>query len=97
MGALISLSTIRIVGRLFMVGDLSKISATMVGRRRKILKLHWQNALKQSQKIKFGPKNKARSFTNLDSLNILKNILPQHSQKPCFWLVSEKLFALHNF
>ena len=43
-------------------------------------------------------------FINLNSLNIAKNILPQHSKnlltlqifhQKCFWLVSK--FALHHF
>ena len=35
-------------------------------------------------------------FTNLNSLNIIKNILPQHSQKHASGWCQKKSFTLHN-
>ena len=50
---------IRAVGTFFMVGGWVKITATMVGRRRKIKKKHWLKRPKAiPQKTKFGPKYK---------------------------------------
>ena len=40
----------RVARTFFMMGNLVKMSATMVGQRRKFLKLHWLKCLKQSQK-----------------------------------------------
>ena len=54
--------------------------------------------------IQFRPKNLTH-FTNLNSLDIEKSMLSQHSQslshfinfRANIWLVSEKAFALHHF
>ena len=65
-----------------------KLSGTIVERGQNVLKLQWLKCPKTIPTI-FGPENKWLNtvllkkphFTNLNSLNITKNILPQDSQK----------------
>ena len=49
-----------------MVGAQVKMSPIIVGRQRKIVKLHWLNALKQTQTNKFKPENKLLKTSFLD-------------------------------